>query len=74
MSKPEVLIIGGGMITQVQILPSIYHLQRQGVVGDIGVCALDSAPLKVLAEDESLKKAYPGLSFTAYPSIDTDPG
>ena len=61
------------MITHVQILPSIYHLQRLGLVGDIGICALNSAPLKVLAEDASLKKAFPGHSFTAYPSLDTDP-
>ncbi|MCD6174675.1 MAG: Gfo/Idh/MocA family oxidoreductase [Planctomycetes bacterium] len=74
MAKPHVLIVGGGMITQVQILPSIYHLQRQGIVGDIRVCALDSEPLKVLAEDKGLKKAFPGQSFTAYPSLDTDPG
>jgi D-galacturonate reductase len=73
MSKPEVCIIGGGMITQVQILPSIYHLQRLGLVGDISVCALNSEPLKVLAEDQSLKKAFPSQTFTAYPSLDIDP-
>jgi len=71
--KPQVAIIGGGMITQVQILPSIYQLQRLGVVGDISVCALNSAPLKILAEDKTLKKAFPGQSFTAYPSLDSDP-
>jgi D-galacturonate reductase len=74
MSKgPQVCIVGGGMITQVQILPSFYHLQRQGVVGDIAICALDSGPLRVLAADETLKKAFPGQSFTSYPSLDTDP-
>ena len=56
--KPEVCIVGGGMITQVQILPSIYHLQRMGIVGEIGVCALNSAPLKVLEADEVLKEAF----------------
>ncbi|MFA5292327.1 MAG: Gfo/Idh/MocA family oxidoreductase [Phycisphaerae bacterium] len=73
MNRPEVLIVGGGMITQVQILPSIYHLQRQGIVGNISICALNSAPLKVLAEDESLKKAFPGQSFKALPSLDSKP-
>lgn len=73
MSKPQVAIIGGGMITQVQILPSLYHLQRLDVIGDISICALNSAPLKVLAEDESLKEAFPGQSFTAYPSLDSSP-
>jgi predicted dehydrogenase len=73
MSKPQVLIVGGGMITQVQILPSLYHLQRQGVIDQIGVCALDSSALKVLAEDETLKNAFPNQTFKAYPSLDTDP-
>ena len=73
MKKPEVLIVGGGMITQVQILPSVYHLQRQGIVGGISVCALNSAPLKILAEDEDLKKAFPGHNFKAMPPLDSDP-
>mgnify|MGYP000023415123 CR=1 FL=1 len=71
--KPQVCIVGGGMITQVQILPSIYQLQRLGIVGDISVCALNSAPLNVLAQDEALRKAFAGHSFAAYPSLDTDP-
>ena len=71
--KPQVCIVGGGMITQVQILPSIYQLQRLGIVGEISVCALNSAPLNVLARDEVLRNAFAGHSFTAYPSPDTDP-
>ena len=35
--RPEVLIVGGGMIVHDQILPSLYHLQRQGVVAEIAV-------------------------------------
>jgi len=72
-NKPQVCIVGGGMITQVQILPSIYHLQRLGIIGDISICALNSAPLKTLAEDKMLERAFPGQSFTAHPSLDTDP-
>ena len=72
-TKPPVCIVGGGMITQVQILPSIYQLQRLGLVGDISICALNSGPLKTLAEDKTLKKAFPGQSFTSYPSLQTDP-
>ena len=73
MNKPKVCIVGGGMITQVQILPSVYQLQRLGLVGDISVCALNSEPLKIIDDDETLKKAFPGQSFTAYPAVDTDP-
>lgn len=35
----NVLIVGGGMITHDQILPSVVHLHRLGKVGDIAVCA-----------------------------------
>jgi D-galacturonate reductase len=73
MNRPEVLIVGGGMITQVQILPSVYHLQRQGVVGGISICALNSSPLKALVEDETLKKAFPGQGFKAWPALDAKP-
>lgn len=72
MNKPQVAVIGGGMITQVQILPSLYHMQRQGLLGEISVCALNSGPLKALAEDKSLKRAFGDCTFKAYPSLDTD--
>ena len=65
--KPTVTIIGGGMITGMQLLPTIYHLQRTGAVGEIGVCALNAAPLKALAEDETLARAFPGQSFAPHP-------
>ena len=69
MYKPQVTIVGGGMITQIQILPSLYQLQRLGLLGDISVCALNGAPLKVLAEDRTLLDAFPGQSFTPYPDF-----
>lgn len=65
--KPQVAIIGGGMITHDQILPSIYQLQRQGRVGEISVCALNLKTIKVLAGAEGLLQAFPGQSFRAYP-------
>ncbi len=37
--KPQVIIVGGGMITRIQLLPTIYHLQREGAIGDIHLCA-----------------------------------
>ena len=65
----DVLIIGGGMITYDQILPSVYHLQRQGVVGRIGICGRRSAPLRELAESQPLREAFPGQTFDAYPPL-----
>ncbi|MDY7011587.1 MAG: Gfo/Idh/MocA family oxidoreductase [Planctomycetota bacterium] len=64
---PQVTFVGGGMITRIQLLPTVYHLQRAGVVGDIHVCALNTAPLAELQNDETLKNAFPGRSFTPHP-------
>ena len=71
--KLDVVIVGGGMITHDQILPSIYQLQRQGRVGTIKICALNSAPLRELAEEAVFDEAFPGQSFEAFPSLDVDP-
>jgi D-galacturonate reductase len=65
--KYDVVILGGGMITEMQILPSVYQLQRLGVVGNISICALNAPPLKQLAQNDSLKKAFPGHSFAPHP-------
>lgn len=65
----DVTIVGGGMITNDQILPSLYHLQREGKVGDISICALTSAPLRVLAEAAAFQEAFPGQSFRPCPSL-----
>lgn len=70
MSNPiDVTIVGGGMITQDLLLPAAYQLQRTGVVGEIRICALNSAPLRVLAADATLARAFPGQGFTAYPPL-----
>jgi len=68
--KLEVVVVGGGMITHDQILPSLYQLQRNGVVGGIKVCALNPAPLRSLAESPSLKQAFPEHGFEASPPLD----
>jgi len=67
--KPDVLIVGGGMITNDLILPSVYHLQRTGVVGAIDICALDSGPLQALTDNKEIAQAFPGQSFTAHPAL-----
>jgi len=41
MPGTQVLIVGGGMITHDQLLPSLYQLQRKGRIGEISVCALN---------------------------------
>ncbi|MDD5686711.1 MAG: Gfo/Idh/MocA family oxidoreductase [Elusimicrobia bacterium] len=69
----DVTIVGGGMITNDLILPSVYHLQRTGIVGDINICALNNGPLKALKENKEIKEAFPGQDFTANPSLSESP-
>ena len=67
MTKPEILIVGGGMITHDQLLPALYHMQRQGRVGEIGVCALRARDLQPLVSGAALAESFPGQTFRAYP-------
>ncbi len=69
MKTIDVTIVGGGMITQDLILPSIYHLQRTGVVGAVSVCALNAQPLRVLKGSREIGAAFPNQDFTAYPDV-----
>ena len=65
----DVTIVGGGMITFDLLLPSLYHLERIGLVRKIDICALNTAPLKALAENPEFHEAFPGQSFTPHPSF-----
>jgi D-galacturonate reductase len=65
---PTVTIVGGGMITHDQILPTLYHMQRSGAVGEITVCASRPATVQALAAAESLRLAFPGQSFRGLPA------
>jgi len=67
--KPPVVVVGGGMITEIQILPTLYHLQRIGLVGEISIVALNGRPLKKIADNDTLKKAFPGQSFKPFPDF-----
>ena len=57
------------MITNDLLLPSLYHLQRTGVVRKIDICALGSGPLKALADSRELGEAFPRQDFTPHPSL-----
>jgi predicted dehydrogenase len=54
-------------------LPSIYHLKRLGRVGRIRVLALNSAPLRTLAEAPHLAEAFPGQGFEPLPALEEPP-
>jgi D-galacturonate reductase len=72
MAKPQVLVVGAGMIVHDQLLPSLYHLQRQGRIGDIAVCATRARSCQALAAAAGLAEAFPGQTFRAFPD-DADP-
>ncbi len=65
----DVTIVGGGMITRDQLLPSLYHLERLGVVNGITVCARRSGTLGALKEDPELRAAFPRGDFTSSPPL-----
>ena len=71
--KTHVSVIGGGMILQDQILPSLYQLQRDGEVGDLWVSAASTERLRVLANDPALQEAFPNHTFKSFPDLGTDP-
>ncbi len=72
MSKPVVTVVGGGMITNDQILPALYQMQRLGAIGEIRITALNARPLKALADSEMFARAFPGQSFRAFPELAGD--
>jgi predicted dehydrogenase len=65
----QVTIVGGGMITADLLLPSLYHLQRTGVVSTIDICALNAPPLKALHDNSELQEAFPGQDFIPHPVL-----
>jgi predicted dehydrogenase len=65
--KPEVTVIGGGMICHDQILPSLYQLQRLNRIGEITVSASRRQTVEALARNETIARAFPGHSFRAFP-------
>lgn len=73
MAAPDVAIVGGGMITHDQILPSLYQLQLDGTVGEIHVVAQHGRTLRELAASETITRAFPSSGFRAWPALEADP-
>jgi D-galacturonate reductase len=68
----EVTLIGGGMIVQDQILPSLYQVRRSGLISRLTVCEVNSTNLRVLAGPR-FTSAFPDQGFEAMPPLETDP-
>ena len=64
--KPQVLIVGGGMIVHDQILPSLFHMQRQGRIGEISICSQRRETVERLAAAPGIAAAFPGQTFWGY--------
>jgi predicted dehydrogenase len=69
----DVLIVGGGMITHDQILPAVWHMQRNGRIGQVAVSASRYSTLAALAGSETMRSAFPGQSFAWWPAEDGPP-
>lgn len=65
MTSFDAVVIGGGMITHDQLLPSLYQLRRLKRIGKIRVCARNPATLEKLAGSKILREAFPEQSFEA---------
>lgn len=59
----QVTLIGGGMIAHDQLLPSFFHMQREGRIGAIHVCDRSPENLAKLAAAPNLIRAFPGQCF-----------
>jgi hypothetical protein len=60
------------MIVHDQLLPSLYHMQRQGRIGAITVCSQRAQSWQALRTAEDLAQAFPGQAFRGYPDADPE--
>ena len=56
------------MITATQLLPTLYHLQHQGLIGPIRIADRLARTLDKLRRDAPLAAGFPGQSFEAFPN------
>ncbi len=68
--RMNVSIVGGGMITHDQILPSLYQMQRLGAVGEIRVCAQHGRTLRALAASETMRAAFPEAALSRLSGVE----
>lgn len=69
----DVVIVGGGMITHDQLLPSVWQMQRIGRVGRVAVCAYNYSALAALAGSGTMQESFPDRSFEWWPAKDGPP-
>jgi len=59
--KLNVLLIGGGMISEEVVLPTVFQEQREGRVGSVAVATRRSSTIR------HLREVFPGKQFTGHP-------
>jgi len=67
---PQVLIVGGGMITHDQILPTVLQMQRRGEVGSVDVVAQHGRTVKALRDAPAIQRGFPDGRFRCFPDPD----
>ncbi|MGI6208228.1 MAG: Gfo/Idh/MocA family protein [Anaerolineae bacterium] len=66
-TKLNVLLIGGGMISEEVVLPTVFQEQREGRVGDVLIASRRASTIK------HLREVFPDRTFRGYPDPDTTP-
>lgn len=66
-TKLNVLVIGGGMISEEVVLPTVFQEQRDGRVGEVLVASRRASTL------QHLREYFPNTDFAAYPDPDCAP-
>ena len=62
--RVPILLIGGGMISQDVIIPTIFQEQDRGVVGDVSIASRRASTLR------KVRDLFPDHQFQGYPDPD----
>jgi len=65
--KVDVCLIGGGMISEEVVLPTVFQERKRGKINKVSVCSLNAAIVKHLQE------VFPKEEFTPYPDPAKEP-
>ncbi len=69
----HILHVGAGMIAHDQIVPSLFHMQRNGVIGEIAVVSQNGKSVQALKKAPIFERAFPGQVFRCLPEDASGP-
>lgn len=67
LTKLNILVIGGGMISEEVVLPTVFQERRDGRIGEVSIASRRAKTLK------HLQGFFPTETFRSYPDPDTTP-